>query len=166
MKKNQFLKILLTVLIISALSCKKAEEAPAEPAKVAFDMAAAKTSIEAGYIEFETAFNAKDSVTLANCYTTDAKFMHPNDKAIEGRTNIQKLFGQWFKNDLSKINLNLVELWGDENNLIAENSWSMTDKNGKVLDEGKSIEIYKMEDGKWRMMRDCFNSNMPETPMK
>lgn len=165
MKKIQFLNIAVALLILTVISCKKAEEASAaEPAKAAFDLAAAKTAVEAGYAEFEKAFNAKDSVGLANCYATDAKFMAPNDKAVEGKPAIQKSFAAWFNGDTPSVKIELVELWGNENNLTAENAWTMTGKDGKVLDEGKSIEVYKMEDGKWKLLRDCWNSNLPPMP--
>ena len=59
------------------------------------------------------------------------------------------------------LKLNLVELWGDENNLTAEDDWTMTDKDGKLVDEGKSIEVYKKEDSTWKLLRDCYNSDMP-----
>ena len=166
MKKIQFLNIVVALLILTAISCKKAEEAPAEAAKPAFDLATAKTEIETRYRVFEKAFNEKDSVALADCYAVDAKFMNPNDKSVEGRPAIQKTFGQWFKGDMPQIKLNLVELWGDENTLTVEDAWTMTDKDGKVVDEGKSIEVYKKEDGTWKYIRDCYNSNMPAMPMK
>ncbi|MDN3675792.1 SgcJ/EcaC family oxidoreductase [Flavobacterium paronense] len=162
MKKIQLLKIVCASLILVSMSCKKAEETPAETAKPTFDLAAEKTAVEAGYREFEKAFNAKDSVTLANCYATDAKFMPQSSKAVEGRPAIQKEFTQWFKGDTPQIAIKLVELWGNETNLTAENSWTMTGKDGKVVDEGKSIELYKKEEGKWKLLRDCYNSNMPQ----
>lgn len=163
MKKIQLLNIVLALFILSAVGCKKQEATPAESETPAFDLAKAKVAIEAGYREFETAFNTKDSVGLANCYAVDAKFMSPNAKAIEGRTAIQKTFTHWFKDDTTKIKLRLVELWGNETNLTAENAWTITDKDGKVLDEGKSLELYKMADDRWKLLRDCFNSDMPET---
>lgn len=162
MKKIQLVKVICFSLILIALSCKKAEEVPAvSEAKPAFDMIAAKTAVENGYREFEKAFNSKDSVGLANCYASDAKFMPQSSKAVEGRPAIQKEFSQWFKGETPQIAIKLVELWGNETNLTAENSWKMTGKDGKVLDEGKSIEVYKMEDGKWKLLRDCFNSDLP-----
>lgn len=161
MKKNQLFKIVCAFLIFINMSCKKAEVAPVETEKPAFDLAAEKTAVETGYREFEKAFNAKDSVALANCYATDAKFMPQSGKSIEGRPAIQKEFTQWFKGDTPQIAIKLVELWGNETNLTAENSWTMTGKDGKVVDEGKSIEVYKKEDGKWKLLRDCYNSNMP-----
>ena len=163
MKKTTFIAFIGVLSLFLNTSCEK--EAEAAPAAPTFDLAAAKTAVETGYREFEKAFNAKDSVALANCYATDGKFMNPNGKATEGRANIQKLFGQWFKGDTSKITIKLVELWGNENNLATENAWEMTDKDGKVIDAGKSLEVYKMEDGKWKLLRDCYNSDMPAMPM-
>lgn len=164
MKKTTFLVVVAVLSLFLNTGCKKKiEVSTAESA--AFDLSAAKLTIAEGYREFEKAYNAKDSVALANCYATDAKFMPPNMIAMEGKDNILKGFGQMFKGDTSTIKLNLVELWGDENMVAAENAWTISDKDGKVLDEGKSIEVYKMEDGKWKMLRDCFNSNMPPMPM-
>jgi len=40
-------------------------------------------------------------------------------------------------------------------------SYSMTDKKGKEIDKGKYIVLWKMEDGKWKIHRDVFNSDMP-----
>ncbi len=160
MKKRIGIMVLLISGIALVSNCKK-EETVVE-ASPTFDLTAAKTSIDAGYREFENAFNSKDSVGLGKCYATDAKFMPPNDKAVEGRAAIQKAFGQWMKGDNSpKIACKLMNLWGDDENVTAENAWTMTGADGKVVDEGKSIEVYKMEDGKWRLYRDCFNSDMP-----
>lgn len=166
MKKNQFLNIAIALLILAFVSCKKAEETPAaaEPAKAAFDPVAARATVESAYAEFEKAFNAKDSVALANCYTADAKFMSPNEKSIEGRPALQKTFGMWFSGDMPQIKLTCVEVWGSADNIISENSWKMTGKDGKIVDEGKSLEVYKMEDGKWKMHRDCYNSDVPLPP--
>ncbi|MES2410307.1 MAG: nuclear transport factor 2 family protein [Bacteroidota bacterium] len=168
MKKIQLFKIVFLSLILVSMSCKKAEENSGEPAAApaTFDLTAARTSVETGYAEFEKAYNAKDSVALANCYASDAKFMNPNAKAVEGRPAIQKTFGMWFKDDTTKIKLNLLDIWGNETNLTTENSWTISDKDGKVLDEGKALEVYKMEDGKWKIYRDCYNSNMPAMPVK
>lgn len=164
MKKIQFLIIALS--IVTFVSCKKAEETPAaaEPAKAEFDPVAARATVESAYAEFEKAFNSKDSVALANCYTADAKFMSPNEKAIVGRAAIQKTVGMWFQGDMPTIKLTCVEVWGGTDCIMSENSWKMTGKDGKIVDEGKSLEVYKMEDGKWKMHRDCYNSDVPMPP--
>jgi len=160
MKRNFLIYLILGMGIFLTIRCKKEAEASTEVTPT-FDLASAKTSIEARHREFEKAFNTKDSVALANCYCIDAKFMAPNDKAIEGKPAIQKLFTAWLKADTPKITIKDIDLWGNETNLTAEDSWTMSDKDGKVLDQGKSIEVYKMEGGTWKILRDCWNSDIP-----
>ena len=126
-----------------------------------FDLAEAKSAIEARSKIYADAVNKNDSVGLANCYTADAKFMRPNGESVVGRKDIQKLVGEWMKAGMPHFSIQTVEVWGNETTLTAEENWSMTDKDGKVIDSGKALELYKMEDGVWKLHRDCFNSNMP-----
>ena len=162
MKKRILLVVLVVVSFVLTTSCKKEPEVTAPT----FDATTAKTEVEARAKVFIEALNSKDSVGLANCYTTDAKFMQPNAKTVEGRANIQKLFGMWMKGPMMHIMIKTVEVWGDENMLAAENSWSFLDSSGKTVDTGKSLEIYKKEEGVWKLHRDCYNSDMPPAPVK
>lgn len=157
MKQKIIFVVFFMAVAITTSSCKKEAEAPSEPS---IDIAAAKSEIEARIDVYEEALNSKDSVGLANCYTSDAKFMQPNEKTIEGRTNIQKLFSMWMKGPSMHIKINTVEVWGDENMRAAENTWTFMNHTGKTIDTGKSLEIYKKEDGVWKLHRDCYNSDM------
>ncbi len=159
MKKRILTFLILITCIGLTSSCNK-EKAPA------FDLVQAKTDVEDRAKVFVEALNAKDSVGLANCYTKEAKFMQPNDKTVEGRANIQMLFGKWMKGNMMNITINTQEVWGDENTLAAENTWTFMDQSGKTVDSGKSLEIYKMEDGVWKLHRDCYNSDMPPSASK
>ncbi|WP_300567234.1 nuclear transport factor 2 family protein [Flavobacterium sp.] len=161
MKKNQCITIILMVALLAIFGCKNPEANATDNAVEKFDLAAAKTSIEARSKIFAEALNKKDSVGLANCYTNDGKFMQPNDKTVSGRENIQKLFGQWMKSGMPQFSIKTIEVWGDENVLAAEEEWTFSDKDGKVVDTGKSIEVFKMEDGVWKLHRDCYNSDFP-----
>ncbi|POY40638.1 hypothetical protein C3L50_03840 [Flavobacterium alvei] len=160
MKKMNFIKIILAALILISFSCKKAAES-IETAKTTFDLEAAKSAIESAGENFVIAFNKGDSIGLANCYTTDAKMMGPNEKSIIGRPAIQKVFSSWIKSGTPTFTMKTIEVWGNEDLMAAEEEWTFSDKNGKILDSGKSIELFKMEDGKWRLYRDCYNSDMP-----
>ena len=160
MKKRILSLVLVVVSFVLTTSCKKETEVT----PTTFDGAAAKTEVEARAKVFIEALNSRDSVGLANCYTKDAKFMQPNNKTVEGRANIQKLFGMWMKGPMMQIMIKTVEVWGDENMLAAENSWSFLDPSGKTVDTGKSLEIYKKEDGVWKLHRDCYNSDMAAVP--
>ncbi|MEO8517142.1 MAG: DUF4440 domain-containing protein [Flavobacterium sp.] len=159
MKKGILVAMVLATASSLMISCKN------EEAKPAFDLAVAKKTVEDRSKIFAEAMNNNDSIELANCYTTDAKFMQPNGKSVVGRANIQKLIGQMMKTGMPHFTIETIEVWGDENILTAEENWTFTDKDKKVLDAGKSLEVFKMEDGVWKLHRDCYNSDMP-LPMK
>lgn len=161
MKKIYLIKTILAAIIILTISCKKTENPPLAEPEVPFDLVVAKTQIETAGEAYVIALNKGDSIGLANCYTSDAKFMQPNAKTVEGRANIQKLFSQWMKGGMPKFSMKTVGIWGNQENMFAEEEWTFSDKNGKILDSGKALEIFKMEDGKWKLYRDCYNSDMP-----
>ena len=133
-----------------------------EPA--AFDKVAAMKAIEKENQIFTEAFNKGDSVNAVNGYATDAKFMPPNQKAVSGRKDIQSAIAGFIKAGASGLSIKPVEVWGDETMLTVEEEWTMTDKTGKEIDRGKSLELWKMEDGKWKLFRDIFNSDLPCMP--
>lgn len=160
MRKTHLIKVILVALILVSTSCKKETEATTE-VKPTFDLEEAKTAIETAGQTFVIAMNKGDSIALANCYTTDAKMMGPNEKAVIGRPAIQKVFSGWIKGGMPTFTMKTIEIWGNEEMMAAEEEWTFSDKDGKILDSGKSIELFKMEDGKWRMYRDCYNSDLP-----
>lgn len=156
MKQGILLAMALVTGSILMTGCKNEESKPA------FDLVAAKTAIQERSKIYADAVNNKDSVGVANCYTTDGKFMPPNEKTVSGRASIQKLVGQWMKGGMpAGFSIETVEVWGNENVLAAEENWTFKDKDGKIIDQGKAIEVYKMEEGVWKLHRDIFNSDMP-----
>lgn len=162
MKKMNVFKVVLVAIIMITFSCKKSDETVTE-VKPAFDLTTAKEAIISAGETFVIGMNKGDSITLANCYTTDAKMMGPNVKSVIGRIAIRKVFSDWIKSGMPTFTMKTIEIWGNEEMMAAEEEWAFSDKDGKILDSGKSIELFKMENGKWRLYRDCFNSDMPVT---
>ena len=160
MRKIHLVKVFLATLILLTFSCKKETEAVTE-VKSTFNLDEAKEAIETASQTFVIAMNKGDSITLAKCYTTDAKMMGPNEEAVVGRPAIQKVFSDWIKAGMPTFTMKTIEIWGNEEMMAAEEEWTFSDKDGKILDSGKSIELFKIEDGKWLMFRDCYNSDLP-----
>jgi ketosteroid isomerase-like protein len=161
MKKINSIKILLATLILLTISCKKIEIPLGATTKPAFDVEAAKNDIVTASETYVIALNKGDSIGVANCYTTDAKMMGPNEKSIIGRPAIQKNFSNWIKSGMPTFTMKTIEVWGNEDFMVAEEEWAFSNKEGKILDSGKSIELFKMQDEKWRLYRDCYNSDLP-----
>lgn len=158
--KSTIVSVTTATFVLVTISCtpsKKENEAT-------FDKVAAMQAIEKENQIFTEAFNKGDSLNIANGYATDAKFMPPNQKPVSGTKDIQSAIAGFIKAGASGLTIKPVEVWGDETMLTVEEEWFMTDKDGKEIDRGKALELWKMEDGKWKLFRDIFNSDLPCPP--
>lgn len=160
MKKSPLLYVFLVSLILLSIGCKKEVPTNFIPEST-FDLEEAKSAIITANETFVIALNTGDSIALANCYTNDAKMMAPNEKSIIGRTAIQAVFASWIKSGIPTFTMKSKGIWGSKDLMIAEEEWSFSDKTGKIIESGKSMEMYKMEDGRWKIFRDCYNSDFP-----
>jgi ketosteroid isomerase-like protein len=151
-------KIILGVLISSTLfACKTNTEA--------FDLTKAKADIAEGNNNFEMYVSKGDSVGLAaNCYTIDANVLNPNSPAVEGRKAIESFMSGIIKAGITGIKLTTKEVWGDENTLTEQGTFALNIKDGTVVENAKYLVLWKKEDGKWKLHRDCFNSDTPAAP--
>ena len=128
--------------------------------KSSFDLTVAKTEIEAANKNFMDLVAKGDSIGLANAYTADAKFMNAGAPAVVGRANIQKAMSEIVKSGITKVDLRLKDVFGTEDLIAEEGELTLYVKNNAVAEE-KYIVLWKKEDGKWKLFRDIFNTNLP-----
>jgi ketosteroid isomerase-like protein len=152
----------MTILFISSItSCKEtAKEMPETVTESEFNLTAAKDEIVAANNEFMALFTATDSVGLANLYTQDAKVMMNGAPAISGRESIQSAFSGIMNSGISSIDLRTIDVWGTEDLVVEEGELTLF-VGDKEVDQGKYIVAWKNEEGKWKLFRDIFNSNLP-----
>jgi ketosteroid isomerase-like protein len=170
------MKQLLTVLVIFSITslfiacnsntAESGTNTSTEKEMKSFDLAGVKKVIDSTNAVFGSMISKGDSVGLASLYTSDAKFMTPNMPTASGRSGVQSAFaGLFAAMGTPGLTLTANEVWGTEELVTEVGSYTMTDKNGKEIDKGKYIDLWKMEDGKWKIHRDIFNSDMPPMPM-
>ena len=168
------MKQLLTALVIFSITSlfvacgdKTSESGTntATEAKSTFDLTAARKSIEAANAEFGALVAKGDSAGIANLYANDAKMLGSNMPAVSGKANIQSAFNGMLSQGIAGAKLTTIDVWGTEALVAEEGSYSLSTKDGKEIDKGKYIVLWKMEDGKWKLFRDCFNSDNPPAPM-
>ena len=133
--------------------------------KSSFDLTVVKKEIEEANQNFMDLVAKGDSVGLANSYTADAKFMSAGAPAVVGRANIQKAMSDIVNSGITKVDLRLKEVFGTED-LIAEEGELTLYVKDKAVAEEKYIVLWKKEDGKWKLFRDIFNSNLPAPATK
>ncbi len=133
---------------------------PTQESEVPFDKTTVKKEIQAANAEFMALLSKGDSVGLANYYTADAKFMSTGAPAVSGRQNIQSAISGIIASGITGVDLRTDEVWGSGEYVIEEGTLTLLASGEKVADE-KYIVIWKKEDGKWKLFRDIFNSNLP-----
>jgi len=155
---------LITSVLFIACSDKTSESGTntATEGNSTFDLAAVRKVIDSTNAVFGSMVSKGDSVGLASLYTSDAKFMMPNAPTVSGRSGIQSAFaGLFAAMGTPGLTLTTTDIWGTDELITEVGTFTMTDKNGKEIDKGKYVDLWKMEDGKWKLHRDIFNSDLP-----
>ncbi len=119
---------------------------------------AVRKTIEASNAVYADLANKNDGSILTR-YTSDACLFPPNGAPVCGR---EAILG-FFKNG-PKVHVKFMiqHLYGDGKTTVTEESYyEMTDLEGKKLDDGKVIVIWKNTKDGWKMHRDMFSSNHP-----
>jgi uncharacterized protein (TIGR02246 family) len=106
------------------------------------------------------AYNAGDAAGVAALYTPDAKLMVPGAEPGSGPKAIQKLIA----GDIAlggKLTLKTEDITGSGDYAVETGSWEAKSPDGKHLDHGPYLTVYKKTDGGWKISRDIWNSSMP-----
>jgi len=134
---------------------------------VALSVSAAspEEAIKAQGAAWVAAFNAGDSKAIGAFYTADGLLMPPNAAAVKGSDAIAALMTPYFAGD-SRMSIaidttNLV-VHGDMAHRVG--TWVMSGPDGKAVDNGKYIELWKKSGDRWQMTHDIWNSDMPASP--
>jgi uncharacterized protein (TIGR02246 family) len=109
---------------------------------------------------FEQAMAKADAAGVANCYTLDAEFMAPNGPSVVGKNNIQKAIAGYLAQGFTEYKVLTSVVYGNMGVVGVQTIYTLSQKGGKNLDNGKSIQLWKQENGVWKIFRDCFNSNL------
>jgi ketosteroid isomerase-like protein len=112
--------------------------------------------------------NAGDVETVVSHYTADALLQPPNAPAARGTAAIRAFFAQ----DIAASRAGGVSISvghdasGGANGDLGWSSgrYVAQDASGKVVDTGKYLSVSVRRDGKWRYLRDMWNSDGAAAP--
>jgi uncharacterized protein (TIGR02246 family) len=110
---------------------------------------------------FEQAMANADPAGVANCYTLDAEFMAPGGPAVQGRANIQAVMTGYIQQGFTFYKVTSTIVYSNTGIVGVQASYTLSQAAGANKDIGKTIQLWKQEDGVWKIFRDCFNSDLP-----
>lgn len=110
---------------------------------------------------FQAAYNIGDAKGLAELYTESGQILPPNYGVVEGGQAIQEFWQGAMDFGLKSAKFKLVEIeaFGDAGYLVGK--YEMYDDEEQLVDEGKWVSIFKMVEGKWKVHRDIWSTNLP-----
>jgi uncharacterized protein (TIGR02246 family) len=108
---------------------------------------------------WEKAYNSGNAAAVTALYAKDAQVMAPGAETASGTQAIQAMFTQAMKGgSQNKLTTSDVVAFGDY--ALETGKWVATATDGKHLDHGAYMTLYKKEGGGWKLYRDTWNSAM------
>ncbi len=109
---------------------------------------------------FAEAMAKGDAAGVADCYTLDAEFMAPGAPSVQGKANIETAIAGYIKQGFTEYTVLETIVHGNIDVVGVQEAYSLSQPGGVNKDVGKSIQLWKQEDGAWKIFRDCFNSDL------
>lgn len=159
--------LLSIAAVLSLAACRPRAETPeALLARQAADQQAAEQGIAAAQERFVLHYNSGHPDSLAALYAPDAHLMPANLPAVVGTAAIQAAFAQAVasKGQL-KLVTEAVTASGDlaVERGIYEETYTPPGSSTPVTDRGKYLAHWRRIGGKWLMVDDIANSDLPVT---
>ncbi len=160
---------LVALCVAPFTACTKAAPPAADTTAVASapasTVAADDSAVRAINPAWFKAYNAYDADAITALYADDAILSTPGQPPTKGTAAIRAAYAKELKGaaaaDISN-NSGPDAVFGVSGDLAHEwNTYTATDKSGKVLDKGKYLTVFERKNGKWMIVRDIWNSDTP-----
>jgi ketosteroid isomerase-like protein len=124
----------------------------------------AQAAISAAHQELMASFASGDAAGVGAVYAGAAQLLPAYSAAIAGQGAIQAFWQGCLDMGICSLQRTCTEL-----DLLAATAnemghYILYGRNGKVLDVGKYVVIWKVQSGQWKIHRDIWTSNLPPGP--
>lgn len=166
--RNSLLFVLASaVTIVSAAGCTgngKSDSTTGKSGAAGFDLAAARKVIEENNNRFTRAHVTGDNATIDTMFTRDAKVLPPGADPVIGRAAIAELTSRYIAAGVTEFREETTDFYGNEEILIDQGDYVMVYGKEKTLERGKYLNVWKKEDGTWKIYSNIWNTNAPAAP--
>jgi uncharacterized protein (TIGR02246 family) len=118
-----------------------------------------RTALDSVNRQFSDAVKKGDAASIAKLYAKDAQLYPPGEPIVSGHDNIQKYWSGFIEKGMKGLALNATEVYTMGNHAAELGTFTVTGADGKKLDEGKYVVIWKKSGNQWQLYRDSWSSN-------
>jgi uncharacterized protein (TIGR02246 family) len=144
--------------LILGLACLVALAGP--PASAADDV---RQAIEAANKKFEAAVGRGDGPGIATLYTAAGQLLPAQSDFVSGTQAIGQFWQSVFNSGIKGASLTTLEVEGHGNTAHEIGRYELRGTDGKVLDHGKYVVIWKKEGASWKLHRDIWTTSVVPT---
>lgn len=101
-----------------------------------------------------------DIVFFKDNYTNDAYSMPPGVEELKGIENIINYFKAGADSPKASVEVLLKDIIGGPEIVTEIGTYEIFDSASKSIDKGKFIALWKQEDGKWKIFREIWNTDV------
>lgn len=127
------------------------------PASAADDV---RPAIEAANKKFEAAVARGDGPGTAALYTATGQLLPAQSDFVSGTPAIGQFWQTVFNSGIKGASLTTVEVEGHGNTAHEVGKYELRGADGKVLDHGKYVVIWKKEGPFWKLHRDIWTTSV------
>jgi ketosteroid isomerase-like protein len=155
--------LIVGLLIISCNDDRSRSEIVEPDSAESMDLAAMRSIIEEKNNVFTEAHitGKKDSAVMVNYFTTDARIFPPNADAVIGLAAIAELTSLYMDYEISDFREETTSFYGNEEYLIDEGNYTMIYGEESIVENGKYVNVWKKENGEWKVYSNIWNANAP-----
>ena len=163
--KHIYKPCIILLFAALAVSCTNENSTPKETDKplAVFDLNAAQKIIKEKSDKFTQSHITRDTAYLNNIFAADAKVFPPNADVVIGRTAIAAVNNEWVNFDFKEFIEESTAFYGNEEFLVDEGNYFLRFGEEDIIDKGHYINIWKQENGEWKMFTNMWNSSLPAT---
>lgn len=150
----------IILFLILLVGCQTKEKSNDIGNQETFSLEEAKKGMQQSVDGFCDAIARGDAHAASNFYTHDAIYMSDDAPKVVGRKNIEAAIKNYI--DAGYTQLSVVSTWvmATEDYVVDTEEWTLS--NGIVKHIGKSLVVWKMEDGIWKQYKDMVNTDSAE----
>ena len=165
---NRILTFLLAITCMASLGigCHSNDTASNETddnGDATFDLTAMKEIIKAKSDKFTQSHITRDTAYLNNIFAKDAKAYPPNSDVVTGRAAIAAVNVEWVNYGIKEFTEESTSFYGNQDFLIDEGNYYLRFGDDDIIDKGKYINIWKKENGDWKIFSNMWNTSLPPT---